>query len=123
MENNYNVRKLLENKVYTIVKEVLREFYSEKESKDNSEPKSRRGNDNVESSNAYKRQYKAVENYLNRPEIDATQVMARGLGFDADDDSERSHAFKKLHKDKTPDGSGTYKFSPEEISKIYSIIS
>lgn len=119
MENNSNARKLLENKIYTIVKEVLREFESIKNEKS---VKSKRYDDNEETKRAYKRQYKEVENYLNRPEIDATQVMSKALGFNADDDAARSHAFKKLHRDKTPDKSGVYKFTPDEIIKIHSLI-
>ena len=49
--------------------------------------------------------------------------MAQALGFDADDDAARSHAFKKLHKEPTQDGTGVYKFEPDEITKIFSFMS
>lgn len=115
MDNN-NAIKLLENVIDSIVREVLAE-------KANSNKESKRGDDNVEKSQAYKRQYKAVEDYLNRPEIDATQVMAKALGFKADDATARSHAFKKLHKEPTQDGTGNYEFDVNEIGGIYSFIS
>lgn len=114
--NNNNAIKLLENIIDSIVKEVLTE-------KANSDKESKRGDDSVDKSQAYKRQYKAVEAYLNRPEIDATQVMAKALGFNSKDATARSHAFKKLHKEPTQDGTGNYKFEVDEIGKIFSFIS
>lgn len=114
--------QLLERKIETIVRNILREKSNDdKESKEDSD--SGAGYGDVESDEAYKRKYKAVENYLNSPEVDATQVMAKALGFDPKDDSARSHAFKKLHKDPTPDGNGVYQFDSEEISKIFSVMS
>ena len=110
MDSNDQI-KLLEKVIDLIVRDVL------------NEDKSKRGDDNVEKSQAYKRQYKAVENYLKKPEVNATQVMAQALGFDANDDAARSHAFKKLHKEPTQDGTGVYKFEPDEITKIFSFMS
>lgn len=112
---NYNTLRLLENKIYSIVKQVIREVEEEKKE----EKKTKRHDDNVVSNDSYKRQYREVEEYLDRPEIDATQVMANALGFDPSDDAERSHAFKKLHKEPTPDKTGKYKFSREEVTKIH----
>lgn len=111
-DNNSKAMQLLERKIENIVRTILREKAEE----------AKTGFGDVNSNEAYKRRYKAVEDYLNRPEIDATQVMAKALGFDPSDDSKRSHMFKKLHKDKVPDGTETYEFNPEEISKIFALI-
>ena len=73
-----------------------------------------------EASTSYKRQYKEIEKKLTDPTVNPTQIMAKALEFDADDDSARSHAFKKLYKDKTPSGDKVYKFSPAEVAKIAS---
>lgn len=119
--NRDNTMQLLESKIESIVREVLSEkknFFKHKKIK----PK-QTADDKIKSNDAYKRQYKAIEAYLDRPEVDATQVLAKALGFDANDDSARSHAFKKLHKEETPDGTKKYKFSPEEVGKIFSEIS
>ena len=67
---------------------------------------------------AYKRQYKEIEKKLTDPTVNPTQIMAKALEFDPDDDSARSHAFKKLYKEKTPSGDKVYKFSPPEVTKI-----
>jgi hypothetical protein len=103
--------KLLESKIDSLVRKIM------------TEDNTRRGSDNVVASQDYKRQYKAIEKYLDQPDVDATQVMAKALGFDPDDDAERSHAFKKLHRDPTADGTGRYKFDSSEIGKIFSQIS
>lgn len=120
-DNNNEAIKLLENKIENIVRAILREKAEEdRKTKKSNDEKS--GFGDVETDEAYKRRYKAVEDYLNKPEVDATQVMAKALGFDPKDDSARSHMFKKLHKELIPDGSKTYEFNPEEISKIYALI-
>jgi len=106
--------KLLESKIEVIVKQILEEKKFRTEA---SEPDQRRV-DTIGKSDAYKRQYKTVQKELGRPEVDATQIMARALGFDPKDDAARSHAFKKLHRDKTPDGTGNYEFDAGEVGKI-----
>ena len=53
MDSNDQI-KLLEKVIDSIVRDVL------------NEDKSKRGDDNVEKSQAYKRQYKAVENFLKK---------------------------------------------------------
>lgn len=118
--NDKKTMQLLENKIESIVRQILRET-SAKES-DSSKKDEKTGFGDVDSDEAYKRKYKAVEDYLNSPEVNATQVMAKALGFDPKDDSARSHAFKKLHKDPTPDGGDAYQFNEEEISKIFAIM-
>ena len=105
--------KLLESKIDAIVKNVLRE-------KEDKAVKSKRGDDNVEKNNAFKRQYKAIEKSLSDKRVDATGVMSAALGIDlSKDDAARSHAFKKLHKEKTQDGTGNYEFNPAEVAKIF----
>lgn len=111
--------QLLESKIENIVRTILRE--KDKDSNTNNNKQHASFGD-VDSDYAYKRRYKAVEDYLNKPEVDATQVMAKALGFDPKDDAKRSHMFKKLHKERVPDGSKTYEFDPEEISKIFALI-
>lgn len=83
---------------------------------------SKRGDDTVQSSDTYKKQYKAIEKALNDSKVDATGVMAIALGFDPKDDSARSHAFKKLHKEKTQDGTGNYSFDQDEVAKIFNAL-
>jgi hypothetical protein len=108
-QNKDKAMKLLEQKIQSIVRQALREMGEEAE---------KRGPDTVDSSEDFKRKYLDVQRELTRPAIDATQVMSKALGFNAKDDSARSHAFKKLHKEKTPDGSGNYEFTSEELGKI-----
>lgn len=131
MNTDKDKMAILEEKIQEIVENIILEkklhgknsnrqtYHSFKG--DNSAKK--RGNDNVESSQAYKRQYKAIEKALDSPEVDATGVFVKaGVIPSADDDSARSHAFKKLHKDKTPDKTGRYKFSQSEVAKIFSAL-
>lgn len=122
---------LLEKKIRGVVKRKIEEaFLSEKEDHDdtnaNNKPTKYKkvGTDmfvgDEDASEDYKRQYKEIEKKLTDPTVNPTQVMAKALGFDPDDDSARSHAFKKLYKEKTPSGDKVYKFSPAEITKIAS---
>lgn len=130
MNTDKDKMAMLEAKIQAIVENIILEkkLHGKNSNKqkyrpfkgDNSSQK--RGDDNVESSQAYKRQYKAIEKELDSPGIDATQVMATALNFDPNDASKRSHAFKKLHKDKTPDKTGRYKFSQSEVAKIFSAL-
>lgn len=104
--------KLLESKIETIVRNILREKKEEEDS--------RRGPDTVGHQNSFKRQYKAIQKALSNPKVDATGVMSSALGINlTDDDAARSHAFKRLHKDKTPDGTGNYEFDQDEVAKIF----
>ncbi len=83
-----------------------------------------RGDDNVELSKEYKRRYKSIQKALSDPSVNATQVFVKaGIIKDADDDAGRSHAFKKLHKEKNQNGSGVYEFSPQEITAIENAMS
>lgn len=123
---------LLEKKIRGVVKRKIEEaFLSEKEEDDdntnaNNKPTKYKkvGTDmfvgDEDASEDYKRQYKEIEKKLTDPTVNPTQVMAKALGFDPADDSARSHAFKKLYKEKTPSGDKVYKFSPAEITKIAS---
>lgn len=115
--------KLLESKIETIVRNVIREKSELIHSTDDEKNRaihSKRGEDNVEKNQSYKRQYKAIEKELGQPEVDATGVFVKaGVIPSNKDDAARSHAFKKLHKDKTPDGTGNYKFEPDELAKIF----
>jgi hypothetical protein len=138
--------KLLESKIETIVRNVISEKYGESDVKTSNATQSKRqhmsnnrterhndirqkkvnnkrGDDSVEKSQAYKRQYKAIEKELNKPEIDATSIFTKaGIIPNNKDDAARSHAFKKLHKDKTPDGTGNYKFDQNEVAKIFNAL-
>lgn len=107
-----NMLKLLENRIEKIVRDVLNES---KEDKDNKKPKDR---NTVEKSKSFTRQYKTIQQQLMRPEVDATQIMAKALNFDPKDDTARSHAFKKLHREETPDGKNRYEFDESEIGRI-----
>lgn len=120
---------LLENKIRGIVKRKIKESTlleadgKEEEGGDDDFSKYKEiGTDKFvgdeDASEAYKRQYKEIEKKLTDPTVNPTQIMAKALGFDPDDDSARSHAFKKLYKDKTPSGDRVYKFSPAEVAKI-----
>lgn len=103
--------KLLESKIENIVRAYLRE---------NDSIDSRRGPDTVGKENSFKRQYKAIQKALSDKKVDATGVMSSALGIDlTKDDAARSHAFKKLHKEKTPDGTGNYEFDQDEVAKIF----
>lgn len=122
MNNKDNIM-LLESTIKQIVSEILTEKKRKKKRKKKVKKldKSKRGEDSVEGSKSYKRQYKAVEDMMDDPRINKTQVMSKALGVDlTDDDAARSHMFKKLHKEKTPDKSGTYEFNDDEISAIFS---
>ena len=138
--------KLLESKIETIVRNIINERSDNSNVQTKSNPtsdrrehmaqtraerhnnlrqhgNSKRNDDNIENSKSYKRQYKAIENELGQPEIDATGVFVKaGIIPNNKDASARSHAFKKLHKDKTPDGTGNYKFEPNEVSKIFNVL-
>lgn len=120
---------LLENKIRGIVKRKIKESAlleadgKEEEDDENSSSEYKEiGTDKFvgdeDASEAYKRQYKEIEKKLTDPTVNPTQIMAKALGFDPDDDAARSHAFKKLYKDKTPSGDKVYKFSPAEVTKI-----
>lgn len=119
---------LLENKIRGIVKRKIKESaLLEADGKEEDDEKSSSeykeiGTDKFvgdeDASEAYKRQYKEIEKKLTDPTVNPTQIMAKALGFDPDDDAARSHAFKKLYKDKTPSGDSVYKFSPAEVAKI-----
>jgi len=107
--------KLLESKIENVTRNIVKRMLRE-----NDEPESKRGDDTIDNSQTYKRQYKAIEKALASGKVDATGVMSAALGIDlTKDDSARSHAFKKLHKEKTPDGSGTYKFDQSEVASIF----
>jgi len=104
--------QLLESKITQIVKQVIRE----------KEEETRRNSDNVEVSKDYLKKYKAIQNALTDPKVNATQVMSKALKFDPKDDAKRSHAFKQLHQEKTPDGTGVYKFSDVEINNLSGVL-
>lgn len=104
--------QILESKIAKIVKQVIRE----------KEEESRRNDDNVEVSKDYLKKYKAIQNALTDPKVNATQVMSKALKFDPKDDGKRSHAFKQLHQERTPDGSGVYKFSDVEINNLSAVL-
>jgi predicted oxidoreductase len=110
MDNNKEMQ-LLEAKIRHIVKKIITEADNTK-----------RGSDNVEKSKEYAKKYKAIQKALGNKTVNATQVMSTALGFKADDDTKRSHAFKQLHQEKTQDGTGVYKFSDEEINKIAGVL-
>lgn len=119
---------LLENKIRGIVKRKIKESTlleadgKEEDDEESSSKYKEIGTDRFvgdeDASESYKRQYKEIEKKLTDPTVNPTQIMANALGFDPDDDSARSHAFKKLYKDKTPSGDKVYKFSPAEVTKI-----
>ena len=116
---------LLENKIRMIVKRKINEstlLEADGKEEESSTKYKEIGTDRFvgdeDASEAYKRQYKEIEKKLTDPTVNPTQIMANALGFDPDDDSARSHAFKKLYKDKTPSGDKVYKFSPAEVTKI-----
>ena len=119
---------LLENKIRGIVKRKIKEStlleIDDKEESEDSPEYKEIGSDRFvgdeKASEAYKRQYKEIEKKLTEPTVNPTQIMAKALEFDPDDDSARSHAFKKLYKEKTPSGDKVYKFSPAEVAKIAS---
>lgn len=103
--------KILESRIEAMVRNIITE---------NDNDSSKRDDETIEKSKTYKKQYRAIQNALKSPKIDATGVMSSALGINlTKDDAARSHAFKKLHKEKTPDESGTYKFSDEEIAAIF----
>lgn len=110
MENKSIQYQLLENKIKSIVRQVM----MEKESKENN-------GDSVINQKEYKKQYKHIQQALSNEKIDATQVMSSALGFDPSDDSARSYAFKKLHQEDAP-GGGKYMFSESEVGKIFNAI-
>lgn len=104
--------RLLESRIENIVRNILRE----KDEK----AKSKRGPDTVQSKETFKRQYKAIQKALSDSKVNATGIMSAALRIDlTNDDAARSHAFKRLHKEKTPDGTGNYEFTQEEVSKIF----
>lgn len=124
---------LLENKIRMIVKRKINEstlLEADGKEEENDEERHSKykeiGTDRFvgdeDASEAYKRQYKEIEKKLTEPTVNPTQIMAKALEFDPDDDSARSHAFKKLHKEKTPSGDRVYKLSPSEVTKIASVI-
>ena len=104
--NKDNMLKLLENRIEKIVRDVLNETKKDKDK------------NTVEKSKSFTRQYKTIQQQLMRPEVDATQIMAKALDFDPKDDTARSHAFKKLHREETPDGKSRYEFDESEIGRI-----
>jgi phosphorylcholine metabolism protein LicD len=128
--------KLLESKIETIVRNVINEKRGKsnvKKSKStkkhndlkqkNKKVNNKIGKDTVEKNQTYKRQYKAIEKELNKPEIDATSIFTKaGIIPNNKDDAARSHAFKKLHKDKTPSGTRNYKFDQSEVARIFNVL-
>lgn len=103
------VIKLLENKMYSIIRQTLLE--------------NERGDDNMENSEEYKRKYKSIQKTLSDPSVNVTQIFVKaGIIKSADDDAGRSHAFKQLHQEKTQDGTGVYKFSNGQITAIENAI-
>lgn len=64
--------------------------------------------------------YSRVQTLLDNELYNHAEVMRR-LGWDGDDDTNRSKFRKKLHKEKNDDG-GVYEFTTEELEKIISII-
>lgn len=106
---NTQEMQLLESKIKAIVENIL----TEKKKK-----KKKKKVDTVDKNKSYKRLYKAIEKSLDEPQVNATQILSKALGFDASDDSERSKAFKKLHKKPTPDKSSNYEFDSKEVVKI-----
>lgn len=111
--------KMLESIIENLVRGVIS---SKNRLNESSSDDDKLGSDKEHGENDYKRKYKAVQKALSDPKIDATQVMSKALGFDPDDDVARSHAFKKLHKKRTPDGKNVYQFSPDDIGKIFTQI-
>lgn len=109
MENKNTQYQLLENKIKSIVRQVM----MEKNTKESG--------DSVTNEKEYRKQYKHIQQALSNEKIDATQVMSSALGFDPSDDSARSYAFKKLHQEDAP-GGGKYKFSESEVGKIFNAI-
>lgn len=105
---NTQEMQLLESKIKAIVENILTEKKKKKKKK----------TDTVEKSKSYKRLYKAIEKSLDEPQVNATQILSKALGFNASDDSARSKAFKKLHKKPTPDKSSNYEFTSKEVGKI-----
>lgn len=101
--------KLLKEQIKSIVNELI----ESSEKKDDGEKKK---------DDKYQNQYKIVQDMLNKPSVNATQVMSKSLHFKPNDDSKRSYAFKKLHKEKSDNGD-TYEFTSDEIAKIYNEIS
>jgi hypothetical protein len=119
--------KLLESKIESIVRNIITEKNFQEPTKKILDKKQydniKRGSDNVEKSQSFKRQYKSIQKALSDKKVDATGVMSAGLGINlTDDDAARSHAFKKLHKEKTPDGTGNYEFTPEEVGGIFNAL-
>lgn len=139
--------KLLESKIETIIRNVLREKeedndmnsrqerYTQNRDQRHQDAKqrhsdkaiSKRGEDNVENSQSFKRQYKAIEKELGADGVSATGVFRKaGIIPKAtgtkEADTARGWAFKKLHKNKTPDGTGTYKFDQDEVADIFNAL-
>ncbi len=105
MTLNENTMRLLESKIYGIVKTALREAdESDKDSKE------------------IKKKYKAIQTALDDPKRNPTQIMAKALGFSPDDDSERSYAFKKLHQTDNDETGKPYSFNKDEINKIFAAL-
>ena len=110
MANTHEIQ-LLESKIKTIVENILTEKRKKKKKKKSED-------ETVDKSQSFKRLYKTIEKSLDEPEINATQILSKALGFDADNDSARSKAFKKLHKKPTPSKKGNYEFTSKEVGKI-----
>lgn len=107
-------KKLLENKIRSLVIKYINE------SEEKEVPK--RGNDNVTKDKEYMKRYSAIVKYMSDPKVNKTQVLSKALKFSPKDDAARSHAFKQLNMEKTPDGSGIYHFDDTELNQIWSII-
>lgn len=104
--------QLLENRI----DEMVREIISEKKKKKKKTPKK----GTVGKKDSFKKQYKEIEKALSSGEINATGVMSKALNVNLTrDDAKRSEAFKKLHKEKTPDGENEYQFTRNEVTKIF----
>lgn len=132
MNNKDKTITLLEQRIEKIARRIIGEQIQKKLNESNANDKEEAEMDDadynkvgedffvgdVSTSKAYKRRYKEVQKKLDDETVNATQVMSNALGFKASDDTARSHAFKKLHQEKTADGESVYKFSPSELLKI-----
>lgn len=124
--NRDKIIKLLEERIDEMVRDILSEKKKKKSEppKDKTPSKKEKENDNrVKKNKSYKRQYKEIQKALKRPEVNATGVMSTALDINlTKDNDERSHSFKKLNKKKTPDGEHVYKFTPDEVGKIFNAL-
>ena len=106
-DKNKVAMNLLETRIYNMVKKALTE------AEDGDYINSEEG----------KKQYKAIQTALNDPKVNATQIMAKALGFSPDDDSERSYAFKKLHQEHDEQTGKPCSFNKDQLNKIFGVLS